>query len=167
MERSRDRGREFGYASHIEQQRVSMTRVLVVSLALGALTAAWSGTTFPISVMFQGNSALADLSPADLDALEAAARRALNEAPDGEPVIWTNPETASTGSVTPLHAEREDAGVCRDLDIAEKTPDLRVGRSRGQKNVFGCLNFGRLNQAILNNGSSRSGVGSFRVSICL
>ena len=106
-----------------------MTPVLVVSLALGALTAAWSGTTFPISVMFQGNSALADLSPADLDALEAAARRALNEAPDGEPVIWTNPETASTGSVTPLHAEREDAGVCRDLDIAH-TVRGKHGRAR-------------------------------------
>jgi surface antigen len=106
-----------------------MTRIQVASLALAALAAAWSGTTSAVSVMFRGNSALAEMSPADLDALEEAARRALNEAADGEPVTWSNPETGSTGSVTPLHAEREDAGVCRDLEIVH-TVSGKHGRAR-------------------------------------
>ena len=44
-----------------------------------------------------------------------AQQRALETAPTGRPVAWTNPDTGHSGTVTPTRTYHSDRGYCREF----------------------------------------------------
>ena len=56
----------------------------------------------------------------DWELLNTARNRALSEAKDGETVSWENPESKSSGSLTPLSTYSSGGLKCRSLEISNK-----------------------------------------------
>ena len=61
----------------------------------------------------------------DWDMMTATADRALNKGKEGEVFSWENPESGSSGSLTPMgKAESKKGGDCRKLQISNQAGGL-------------------------------------------
>jgi surface antigen len=87
---------------------MKLARIATISLGtfvLGTLPAQ-AGTGF-------GDSPIARFTKEDHALSKQAAREALDSAPDGQAVTWSNPNTKATGSVKPLKTLTENGMTCR------------------------------------------------------
>jgi surface antigen len=89
--------------------------------AFGGLIAAAAGGGGPaIAGAVIGGALLGGLAGNMLDQRDKrmaaeAQQRALETAPTGRPVAWTNPDTGHSGTVTPTRTYHSDRGYCREF----------------------------------------------------
>jgi len=89
--------------------------------AFGGLIAAAAGGGGPaIAGAVIGGALLGGLAGNMLDQRDKrmaaeAQQRALETAPTGQPVAWTNPDTGHTGAVTPTRTYQSESGYCREF----------------------------------------------------
>jgi surface antigen len=84
--------------------QIGSGRGQLVAVAIGALGGAFLGSEI-------GKS----LDKADLAALDRSTQQALESAPSGQTVSWSNPDSGNYGSVTPEPAIRQASGAyCRE-----------------------------------------------------
>jgi len=89
--------------------------------AFGGLIAAAAGGGGPaIAGAVIGGALLGGLAGNMLDQRDKrmaaeAQQRALETAPTGQPVSWTNPDTGHTGAVTPTRTYQSEGGYCREF----------------------------------------------------
>jgi len=89
--------------------------------AFGGLIAAAAGGGGPaIAGAVIGGALLGGLAGNMLDQRDKrmaaeAQQRALETAPTGQPVAWTNPDTGHTGAVTPTRTYQSEGGYCREF----------------------------------------------------
>src|SRR5262245_160889 len=89
--------------------------------AFGGLIAAAAGGGGPaIAGAVIGGALLGGLAGNMLDQRDKrmaaeAQQRALESAPTGQPVAWTNPDTGHTGTVTPVRTYQAGDAYCREL----------------------------------------------------
>ena len=89
--------------------------------AFGGLIAAAAGGGGPaIAGAVIGGALLGGLAGNMLDQRDKrmaaeAQQRALETAPTGGPVAWTNPDTGHSGTVTPTRTYHSDRGYCREF----------------------------------------------------
>ena len=77
----------------------------------------YAGTVAASNVRFMQDSALAAMTPADIEVLQKAARNTLDYAEDGNPRRWENQETGAKGILTPLSSFEQDGVFCRKLEM--------------------------------------------------
>ncbi len=65
----------------------------------------------------------------DMSLFVAARDEALEKREDGSTVSWSNPDTDSSGSVTPIETRRGGGDLCRLLQFVNRV-DGRTGESR-------------------------------------
>lgn len=94
-----------------------MRRLLPIVLAglfLGTAPQASAST----ELRWLNDSPLRFFSDKDWELSNAARDKALETAAEGETVEWSNPESGSYGSVTPLSSvDKEDGRTCREAEI--------------------------------------------------
>ncbi len=86
-----------------------MNRVRCLALALGAIVL----SPAPAQAVGFGDAAMAKFTKEDHALSKAAMKEALDSAPDGQAVKWSNPATKAAGSVTPLKTTTENGLSCR------------------------------------------------------
>jgi surface antigen len=69
---------------------------------------------------FLRHSPARHFSEQDWEMANAAIGKALHEKKDGETVSWENPQTKSSGTVTPIMTETEADMTCRQLKIENR-----------------------------------------------
>lgn len=101
----------------------------VLSLGLcAALSLCGTAPVLAGNVSFMKDSALSNMTEADVEAMRAAARTALDDGEDGVTVNWSNAETGASGSLTPQATSASGESVCRRLQIVN-TAGGQTGRS--------------------------------------
>ncbi|MCB1784934.1 MAG: hypothetical protein KDJ33_01705 [Gammaproteobacteria bacterium] len=95
---------------------MSVLRALTVAVGTTLLIATISSASAG-NVFFMKDSPLANMGEGDLEAFRSAARRALDDAGDGEAVRWENATSGAGGLLTPLSTSERDGSVCRRLRI--------------------------------------------------
>ena len=86
----------------------------------GLIAAAAGGGGAAIAGAVIGGALLGGLAGNMLDQRDKrmaaeAQQRALETAPTGRPVAWTNPDTGHSGTVTPTRTYHSDRGYCREF----------------------------------------------------
>ena len=86
----------------------------------GLIAAAAGGGGAAIAGAVIGGALLGGLAGNMLDQRDKrmaaeAQQRALETAPTGNPVAWTNPDTGHSGTVTPTRTYHSDRGYCREF----------------------------------------------------
>jgi len=86
----------------------------------GLIAAAAGGGGAAIAGAVIGGALLGGLAGNMLDQRDKrmaaeAQQRALEAAPTGRPVAWTNPDTGHSGTVTPTRTYHSDRGYCREF----------------------------------------------------
>jgi surface antigen len=86
----------------------------------GLIAAAAGGGGAAIAGAVIGGALLGGLAGNMLDQRDKrmaaeAQQRALETAPSGRPVAWTNPDTGHSGTVTPTRTYHSDRGYCREF----------------------------------------------------
>ena len=86
----------------------------------GLIAAAAGGGGAAIAGAVIGGALLGGLAGNMLDQRDKrmaaeAQQRALETAPTGKPVAWTNPDTGHTGTVTPTRTYQSGSGYCREF----------------------------------------------------
>lgn len=66
------------------------------------------------------DSAMSRFSDEDFKYLDEASEKALEYSEDGEKVIWSNPETGASGTITTLRTKRVNDSQCRRLYIVNQ-----------------------------------------------
>jgi surface antigen len=89
----------------------------------GLIAAAAGGGGAAIAGAVIGGALLGGLAGNMLDQRDKrmaaeAQQRALETAPTGRPVAWTNPDTGHSGTVTPTRTYHSDRGYCREFQNA-------------------------------------------------
>jgi surface antigen len=80
-----------------------------------------------IDVRFLKETPIGKFSKEDLSLMQATATKALNEAPDGTLVEWSNPKTGSSGTVKPLDSFQQKGLKCRHTEFTNKHKTLLGG----------------------------------------
>ena len=93
----------------------SRQSALLLSIVLLTLAGPWTMAS-AANVRWLQDSAMANMTPEDMDALRKAARNVLDYGPDGQPRRWENAETGARGVVTPLDTFEQDGMFCRRLE---------------------------------------------------
>ncbi len=75
-----------------------------------------------------GDSPFGEFSESDLSLFEAARNEALEKREEGSTVSWSNPDTGSSGSVTPIETRRGGGDLCRLLRVVNRV-DGQMGES--------------------------------------
>ena len=85
----------------------------LIAAAAGGGGAAIAGAVIGGALLgaFAGNM----LDQRDKRLAAEAQQRALENAPTGKPVAWTNPDTGHSGTVTPTRTYQAAAGCCREF----------------------------------------------------
>jgi surface antigen len=65
----------------------------------------------------------------DLRLFMDAARKALDEAPEKQPLVWENPRTRARGELTVLRSFESKGRACKDLRVRNEVPG-RKGDTR-------------------------------------
>ena len=60
----------------------------------------------------------------DWDIAKNAAKKALNDADDGETISWKNDQSGNNGTLTPLNSREQNGKPCRDLKIHNNAGSL-------------------------------------------
>ena len=87
-------------------------------LAAGLLLSVLAGTATASNLRWLDNSPARHFTDDDWELASDAARRALNEAADGETVSWENPRTGASGTLSPLSTLSRDGATCRRLQTS-------------------------------------------------
>ncbi len=77
-----------------------------------------------ISTSFLKDAPVAHFNREDIDMFTKAAKRALNEAADGELREWANPKTGSAGTIQPLETTQGADGKCRTVQFTSSYKTL-------------------------------------------
>jgi len=101
-------------------------RIPVLVAALAALLLPLSGA-HAFDVRFLKETPIGKFSKEDLSMMQATARKALSEAPDGTLVEWSNPKTGSSGTVKPLDTFQQKGLKCRRTEFTNKYKTLFGG----------------------------------------
>jgi surface antigen len=98
----------------------AMARVSVQSIVAGVLLAT-VGVAGAVNLGFLNNSPISYMKQPDLQALNNAARTALNTKQDGESLDWNNEgagnPVAIKGTVTPVSTEKSGDQTCRKITL--------------------------------------------------
>jgi surface antigen len=98
----------------------AMARVSVQSIVAGVLLAT-VGVAGAANLGFLNNSPISYMKQPDLQALNNAARTALNTKQDGESLDWNNEgagnPVAIKGTVTPVSTEKSGDQTCRKITV--------------------------------------------------
>jgi surface antigen len=97
---------------------------LIVALAVYLLPLSAAAE---IDVRFMKETPIGKFSKEDLSMMQATATKALNEAPDGTLVEWSNPKTGSSGTVKPLDTFQQKGVKCRHAEFTNKYKTLLGG----------------------------------------
>ena len=96
-----------------------MLRIVIVAAALGlastqAAAQAWIGLL--------KNTPAERFQEEDLRLFLEHARKALNEAPDNQPVSWENPQTRARGDITVMKSFEYKGLPCKELRVRNEVP---------------------------------------------
>lgn len=91
---------------------LNTTRPTIIAVCLFGITAVATAS----NVRWLQDSAMSNMTDADMEVLRAAARNVLNYGPDGEAKRWENKETGAKGVLTPLRSFEQDGMFCRQLE---------------------------------------------------
>jgi hypothetical protein len=94
---------------------------LIVSLFLLSL---YLHTAGAYNLRFLKHSPVRHFTEQDWEMANAATRQALRESKDGETVAWENPESQSSGTITPLETKSQNGATCRILKIENRAKGL-------------------------------------------
>lgn len=95
----------------------------------GRVVLAALGATAGAVVGYQAGTMLSQM---DMRRVEGAANQAFSEAPNGQAVGWSNPETGNSGIFVPTTTYMmSDGTLCRDFKASVSTKD-NSGQTRGQ-----------------------------------
>ncbi len=86
----------------------------ILLVALGLLVSA------PIVAMdwsFLRHAPVSHFTDKDWDLMREAGREALANAPDGDTVEWSNPDTAAFGTIQPLNTYESEGTTCRRTEV--------------------------------------------------
>ena len=104
-----------------------MKRLLISALMVSLFV---SGQAAAAGLYFLTRSPFARFSDLDRELFFARAVEVLESAPDGEQVVWSNPDSTARGVITPLQTIDDAAyGTCR---IVRVTNELRGQRQSGE-----------------------------------
>jgi surface antigen len=99
----------------------------MVCVALFALAAA-SALVFASNVQFMRDAPIAKMTKEDLALFQANMREALEQDADGTTRRWKNPDTGTSGTLTPVSTFEQNGLKCRRLEIVNTLQGL-TGRS--------------------------------------
>jgi len=92
--------------------RNTVTAVLVAVVAATASVAVQA-----LDLSFMDQAPIRFFNDADMKLMSDAADKALAEAKDGEEVQWSNDQTGSSGTITPVRSFTRQAKDCRRLKV--------------------------------------------------
>jgi surface antigen len=95
-------------------------------LALAALLLPFTAAA-AIDVRYLKETPIGKFSKEDLATMQATVTKALNEAPDGTLVEWSNPKTGSSGTVKPLDTFQQKGLKCRRTEVTNRYKTLLGG----------------------------------------
>jgi surface antigen len=81
------------------------------------LSMIFAGSIAASNVRFMQDSALAAMTPDDIEVLRKAARNTLDYAEDGDTRRWENSATGAKGVLTPLSSFEQDGAFCRKIEM--------------------------------------------------
>lgn len=90
----------------------ALLKVLFLSASL-----IYAGSIAASNVRFMQDSALAAMTPDDIEVLRKAARNTLDYTEDGDPRRWESAKTGAKGVLTPLSSFEQDGAFCRNLEM--------------------------------------------------
>jgi surface antigen len=91
-----------------------MLRIVIVAAALGLASTQAAAQNW---IGLLKNTAAERFDEEDLRLFLEHARKALNEAPDNQPVSWENPKTRHRGELTVLRSFEYKALPCKELRV--------------------------------------------------
>ena len=97
-----------------------------IALALAAASSAAAAQNW---VGMLKNTPAERFDEEDLRLFLDASRKALNEAPDNQPVAWENPKTSARGEITVLRSFESKGRPCKDLRLRNQAQG-RKGESK-------------------------------------
>ena len=92
-----------------------------------------SSASMAANVRWLQDSAMSNMTDADMEMLRSAARNVLNYGPDGEAKRWENKETGAKGVLAPLRSFEQDGMFCRQLEAFNE-----VGGASGRSVFIFC-----------------------------
>ena len=85
-----------------------------------------------LDLSFLGQAPLRYFNDADLKLMSDAADQALETTKDGEPVDWSNEQTGSSGTITPVRSFSWRGDDCRRLNVVNRSAEAAGGRSEAE-----------------------------------
>lgn len=93
-------------------------------LALSVFSFSAQATELDLRLNFEDESAVSQLTNDDWHLLKKAAKKALENNPDGSSDIWRNSESSNSGVITILSTEEDESSYCRNTIFITTTAEL-------------------------------------------
>lgn len=91
--------------------------MLAKKLLISGLILFFTSNIYAVNFQYLRYSPIASFNDEDLQLLQEAGLTALNEYDNGKVIMWKNPETQNSGSITPVNSSTIDGMHCRKVKI--------------------------------------------------